>query len=846
MKKSYIILVLAVLFSGIAMAQEAQKKFINYQGVARNSGDQLMTNESMTIGIALKTGSATGAAAYAENHSVTTDANGVFSLKIGNGDAISGDYDTISWGEEATYVTVLLNGSEIGTTEMMAVPYALSSGNGAQHADEVPYDNSISGLAASNAQQAIDELVGSGIVDADADPTNEIQDISLVGTDLSISEGSTIDLSPLIPPGGTDNQNAMEVSYDNAISGLAATNTQAALDELATSGLVDTDDQDLSLSGTTLQITDGASVDLSPIIPPGGTDNQNAAEVPFDNTTSGLVATNTQAAIDELATSGLVDTDDQDLSLSGTTLQITDGASVDLSPIIPAGGTDDQNAVEVPYDNAISGLAATDTQTAIDELAAGGLTDTDDQGLILTGDVLTIEDGTGSVNLMDYADVTVQSGLLMGDGALVSGLEGTVDGQVPKWNSSTNLWELGTDETGVGGSSPWEVNEFGLNRSSGVVNLGHVPTDAADSKFFVFSNVPGVRNGIRSYVIHPGFKVGVSASALSRDDENTFGMRSSVTSEANASSWGYRTDMNASGSGTQYGFYARINGGTGAKYGIYTDGEDSNYFSGAVGIGTENPTSELDVVGSIRSSDLSGTGQRNVVADADGNLVIGSAGGGSSLWEENGSSIHYSGGLVGIGTASPNVMHHVHNGTGIAGAGAFGRYSTSSNSNGLLLGMNESDNRAFLLNIEDGPLHIGTDATTRMTVSNNGDVGIGTVTPTAKLDVVGDFNTSGEINRTSTGDANMVPIAYGTVRPNGVLASGSGNAAVTRTGMGNYEVTISGEDYYFTQYTPQLTINGGDPYFISSTSVSGNLIVNIYDTSGARADSHFTFVVYKQ
>ncbi|WP_175416256.1 tail fiber domain-containing protein [Aggregatimonas sangjinii] len=369
MKINYILFLLAVLVSGMTIAQETQKNFINYQGVARNGAGQLMANESMTIGIALKIGSATGAAAYAENHSIVTDANGVFSLKIGNGDTVSGEYNTIPWGSNATFITVLVNGSEVGSTEIMAVPYALSSGDGAQQADEVPYDNSVSGLTATNAQEAIDELVGSGVVDADADPANELQDISLSGTDLSISEGSTIDLSAIIPPGGTDDQNAAEVSFDNTTSGLVATNAQAAIDELATSGLVDTDDQDLSLSGTTSQITDGTGVDLSPIIPPGGTDSQNAAEVPFNNTTSGLVATNAQAAIDELATSGLVDTDDQDLSLSGTTLQITDGTGVDLSPIIPPGGTDDQNAGEVPFDNTTSGLVATNTQAAIDELA---------------------------------------------------------------------------------------------------------------------------------------------------------------------------------------------------------------------------------------------------------------------------------------------------------------------------------------------------------------------------------------------------------------------------------------------------------------------------------------------
>ncbi|MGS0525591.1 hypothetical protein ACU8V7_10700 [Zobellia nedashkovskayae] len=109
--------------------------------------------------------------------------------------------------------------------------------------------------------------------------------------------------------------------------------------------------------------------------------DQNASEVPFDNTGTGLAAADTQAAIEELASGGLVDTDHQNLSLSGTLLEITDGTGVDLSAIIPPGGTDDQNAAEVSYDNVASGLAATDAQAAIDELATSGVVDTDQSSI---------------------------------------------------------------------------------------------------------------------------------------------------------------------------------------------------------------------------------------------------------------------------------------------------------------------------------------------------------------------------------------------------------------------------------------------------------------------------------
>ncbi|MEM5563499.1 hypothetical protein WNY78_00215 [Psychroserpens sp. AS72] len=42
---------------------------------------------------------------------------------------------------------------------------------------------------------------------------------------------------------------------------------------------------------------------------------------------------------------------------------------------------------------------------------------------------------------------------------------------------------------------------------------------------------------------------------------------------------------------------------------------------GRLGINNSNPVEELDVTGTIRSSDLAGSGTRNVIADAQGNLV---------------------------------------------------------------------------------------------------------------------------------------------------------------------------------------------------------------------------------
>ncbi|MHA7058629.1 hypothetical protein ACWGOQ_0015500 [Aquimarina sp. M1] len=124
-----LIMVSALFFCTLLSAQSAQKNFINYQGVAKNAGGEILNNQSINIQIAIKFGAPDIAASYVENHTVTTSANGVFSLLIGNGAPVTGDFSTLQWGGIASYITVSLNGAEVGTNELMAVPYAITSGD---------------------------------------------------------------------------------------------------------------------------------------------------------------------------------------------------------------------------------------------------------------------------------------------------------------------------------------------------------------------------------------------------------------------------------------------------------------------------------------------------------------------------------------------------------------------------------------------------------------------------------------------------------------------------------------------------------------------------------------------
>lgn len=112
------------------------------------------------------------------------------------------------------------------------------------------------------------------------------------------------------------------------------------------------------------------------------------------------------------------------------------------------------------------------------------------------------------------------------------------------------------------------------------------------------------------------------------------------------------------------------------------------------------------------------------------------------------------------------------------------------------------------------------------------------------VNIDGDLNIEGEVRTAATGTAHLLPIAYGTINSTGAILSGTGNFTVSKTSTGRYEVSINNESYHYTSYTTQATIisNAG---IVSTSSVSGDLLVYTYDVSGTLTDRIFQFVVYK-
>lgn len=146
MKKISIILALLVCLSDFAYAQPTK---FNYQGVARNSLGGPLANQNLGVRISLIDGSPAGTNVYTETHTTSTNAYGLYVLSIGGGTLVSGDINTIDWGNGDKFIKVEIDPaggttySDMGTTQLLSVPYATYAKSAGKAKFAIPYKDTI-------------------------------------------------------------------------------------------------------------------------------------------------------------------------------------------------------------------------------------------------------------------------------------------------------------------------------------------------------------------------------------------------------------------------------------------------------------------------------------------------------------------------------------------------------------------------------------------------------------------------------------------------------------------------------------------------------------------------------
>ena len=127
--KKLITMVIMVLAVAVAMAQAPEK--FTYQAVVRNASNALVTNTLVGVRVSILQGSATGSGVYVETQMPSTNANGLITLNIGDGNAIFGTFGSIDWSAGPYFLKTEIdpaggnNYSVTSTQQLLSVPYAL-------------------------------------------------------------------------------------------------------------------------------------------------------------------------------------------------------------------------------------------------------------------------------------------------------------------------------------------------------------------------------------------------------------------------------------------------------------------------------------------------------------------------------------------------------------------------------------------------------------------------------------------------------------------------------------------------------------------------------------------------
>jgi uncharacterized protein (TIGR02145 family) len=121
--KSLITTSLFLFLTSFLFAQAPQG--IPYQAVLRNADGSVMANSAANMIFMIHDGSATGTVVYQESHALTSNAQGLVSCVVGNGVVSQGNFANINWGGGAKFLHVMMGSTDLGTQQMMSVPYAL-------------------------------------------------------------------------------------------------------------------------------------------------------------------------------------------------------------------------------------------------------------------------------------------------------------------------------------------------------------------------------------------------------------------------------------------------------------------------------------------------------------------------------------------------------------------------------------------------------------------------------------------------------------------------------------------------------------------------------------------------
>lgn len=385
---------------------------------------------------------------------------------------------------------------EVGNTQFTA-------GDGIEISNGVISNSGDDDADPSNEIQTIsivnDSLVlsnGGGSVAIDADNSDEIQNLTFdeATNTLSISDGNDVDLSAWISENDSDSTNEIQ-DLQIASDILSITNNTSATDIDLTGYLDNTDDQQLTLSGTDLSIESGNSVDLSTLVDDSDADPTNEIQDLSLSASNTLTITGNASATEiDLSPFSGTNTDNQSLTYdnsSSYTISISNGNTIDISDLKDDNDADPTNEIELPstattgevlvYDGS-SWVAGTDN---VDDADNDATNEIELPSTATTGDIL-VYDGANWVAGTDNVDDADN------DATNEIELPATADnGDILTY--ARGVWIAGTDDVNDADSDPTNEIELpstattgdilvydGANWVAGTDNVNDADSDASN------------------------------------------------------------------------------------------------------------------------------------------------------------------------------------------------------------------------------------------------------------------------------------------------------------------------------------------------------------------------------
>ncbi len=633
---------LTLLLMGFALAASAQftPQGFNYQSIIRDGSGNPLGNQTVTLLFSVRSGAPNGPVAYSEKQVVSTNEFGLVNLIIGQGGTpLLGEFSNINWGGGAKYLTVSVENApnvfdEVGTSQLMSVPYALyaqnaANGGGGGSGDNwgsqtVQTNTTISGngtggnpigLAQQNAQTG-QVLKWNGSTWAPADDISSSG--SNGGTVTQVNTGSGLTGGPITNAGTISLSNtgvtpgpygsATEIPVITVDAQGRITNIFKTIVQPGTVGITGSPGLNVEQNGFNFTLTNTGDTNAADDVT---TSMQADGDVngPFSN----LQLKASVVTSNELATNAVTS---GKISNAAVTAAKLDNMGASNGQILKWNGSAwapaaDQTGISTVSLSAGSGISVTGASPSFtitntgDTNASDDVTTSSQADGDVNGPFSNLQLKSSVVTATELANSAVTTGKISNGAVTAVKLSdmGASSGQVLKWNGSA--WAPAVDQTGSGGGTVNIIGGDGIDVTSldgtyTILNAGDTnPADDITTATVADGDVTGpfsnlqVKADVITTVELANNAVGTANivnSAITSAKIDNMGASAGQVLKWNGSAWAPGTDQT---------------GGGGGSSDTYTSGAGIN-ITGASPVFTINNTGDTDP-----SDDLTTASQAN-------------------------------------------------------------------------------------------------------------------------------------------------------------------------------------------------------------------------------------------